>query len=407
MDVEWNGEKQEVTIQAPDGRTVVITIGKKTAYANGGIVPLDVPAKIVNGRTLVPIRFVSERYGAKVTWDGKAYAVYVETGGPRNVQPLTKEDFIKAWGETGAKTWDNWGIGGLAYLRVTRIYPDFKQGLQMAEQYRKEHPDEINKPNSDPFPRLSLQELLWAYYKGPIPASPYEKEVMSRIAKNMGYESWDKVPKALLTDSFGVIRDWSFDYAILLDYHFNEEGKLDSFIFRPIGQRYAFRVTIKNPIGSYVNNVGWAGFNDEKFNGVLSEIATPEIFEEIKKSGVVIGLYSGTGRATGELNTRFSPPFVVYSDNDFSLKYVEEYRWNNTDYMVKAIRGGGDFQFVVGGYFMEESDLSPGSKILPDYFTKRRSFTPGSEWRPWTKDEAAWIPQTTYQEQRSWYTKSE
>ncbi|CCQ94419.1 hypothetical protein CULT_190001 [[Clostridium] ultunense Esp] len=386
-----------MTIQAPDGRTVVITIGKKTAYANGGIVPLDVPAKIVNGRTLVPIRFVSERYGAKVTWDGKAYAVYVETGGPRNVQPLTKEDFIKAWGETGAKTWDNWGIGGLAYLRVMRIDPKFRNMMK----YWHDNPDKITSGIAKHESRFTLEELLWAYYKGPIPASPYEKEVMNRIAKNMGYESWDKVPKAILTDSFGVIRDWSFDYAILLDYHFNEEGKLDSFIFRPIGQRYAFRVTIKNPIGSYVNSPGWAGFDEEKFNGVFSEIVTPEIMEEIKKSGVVISFASGTGRVTGEVDTRFSPPFVKYSTDDFSLKYVELYRWKNTDYMVKTIRGGGDFQFGVGGYYVEESDLSPGSKILPDYFTKRRSFTPGSEWRPWTKDEAAWIPQTTYEQPRS------
>ncbi|WP_028986981.1 hypothetical protein [Thermicanus aegyptius] len=272
----------------------------------------------------------------------------------------------------------------------------------------KEHPDEISKPNSDPFLRLSLQELLWAYYKGPIPASPYEKEVMNRIAKyKYGVDSWDQIPKAKVTRDLGLMTQWSFDYAILLDYHFNEEGKLDSFIFRPIGQRYAFRVTVKNPIGSYVNSAGWAGFNDEKFNGVLSEIVTPEIMEEIKKSGVVIGFYSGTGRATGEVDTRFTPPFVIYSNDDFSLKYVEVYRWNNTDYMVKEIRGGGDFQFAVGGYSTEESDYSPGSKILPDYFTKRRSFTPGSEWRPWTKDEAAWIPQTTYQVTRSWYTKSE
>ena len=43
-------------------------IDNKTAYVNGEPTELDVPAQIINDRTMVPARFVSEAMGCKVTW---------------------------------------------------------------------------------------------------------------------------------------------------------------------------------------------------------------------------------------------------------------------------------------------------------------------------------------------------
>lgn len=52
-------------------------IGKIEAKVNKSVNKLDAPAKIVNGRTLVPLRFVSEALGAEVTWDGKTKTIYI------------------------------------------------------------------------------------------------------------------------------------------------------------------------------------------------------------------------------------------------------------------------------------------------------------------------------------------
>jgi len=52
-------------------------IGSKTAYVNGSPISLDVPPQITNGRTLVPIRFVSENLGADVGWDGTTKTVTI------------------------------------------------------------------------------------------------------------------------------------------------------------------------------------------------------------------------------------------------------------------------------------------------------------------------------------------
>lgn len=58
--------------------------GHTSALKNGENVILDVPPRIVNGRTLVPLRFVGEALGADVTWDDVARRVTIasETSQP-------------------------------------------------------------------------------------------------------------------------------------------------------------------------------------------------------------------------------------------------------------------------------------------------------------------------------------
>lgn len=65
--VEWDGETQTVTGQRGD-TTVIMQLGSTTAYVNGEEKNLDVPAQAVEGRTLVPARFISEALGCDVTW---------------------------------------------------------------------------------------------------------------------------------------------------------------------------------------------------------------------------------------------------------------------------------------------------------------------------------------------------
>lgn len=74
--VEWNGAKRTVTVTRP-GVKIVLTIGSRNALVNGRTVRLDVPARIVNDRTIIPLRFMSERLGEKVTWDPATRTVYI------------------------------------------------------------------------------------------------------------------------------------------------------------------------------------------------------------------------------------------------------------------------------------------------------------------------------------------
>lgn len=59
------------------GTEVVVTPGEDTAQVNGEDVTLDVAAKIINDRTMIPIRFVAEELGFAVDWDGDSRTVYL------------------------------------------------------------------------------------------------------------------------------------------------------------------------------------------------------------------------------------------------------------------------------------------------------------------------------------------
>ncbi|MEN6391537.1 MAG: N-acetylmuramoyl-L-alanine amidase [Syntrophomonas sp.] len=66
--VSWNPNTQTVTA-SKSGSIVSLTIGSTTALIEGQARRLDVPAKILNGRTLVPLAFVGSAYGGRVAWD--------------------------------------------------------------------------------------------------------------------------------------------------------------------------------------------------------------------------------------------------------------------------------------------------------------------------------------------------
>lgn len=73
-DVEWNGDTYEVTINTRE-RIIKLKINSSEMLLDGQSVKLDVPAKIINDRTMVPVRAVSEVLGLEVDWDPSTYSV--------------------------------------------------------------------------------------------------------------------------------------------------------------------------------------------------------------------------------------------------------------------------------------------------------------------------------------------
>lgn len=77
--VDWDGANKTVEITG-DAKTIKLTIGSSTYLDDGTEMPLDVGAKIVNSRTMVPIRLVSEAFSQKVIWDNENRVVAVGEG---------------------------------------------------------------------------------------------------------------------------------------------------------------------------------------------------------------------------------------------------------------------------------------------------------------------------------------
>ena len=99
-DVSWEAATQTVTGRKA-GNVISLVIGNKTATVNGSPRPLDQPAQILEGRTLVPFRFVGEALGARVEWDGQGRIVRIaSTDASRRRSPLERELRLTTGGAT-------------------------------------------------------------------------------------------------------------------------------------------------------------------------------------------------------------------------------------------------------------------------------------------------------------------
>ncbi|MBQ3461676.1 MAG: copper amine oxidase N-terminal domain-containing protein [Clostridia bacterium] len=79
-EVEWIDENDVQSIVATtEDTTINMTINSDRFYVNGEEKALDVPAQLINDKTLVPIRAISESLGCYVGWDEDAKTVIIQS----------------------------------------------------------------------------------------------------------------------------------------------------------------------------------------------------------------------------------------------------------------------------------------------------------------------------------------
>lgn len=80
LQVGWDNVTQTVTGEK-DGLSLNFKIGSKAATVNGNQKQLLVAPKILNGYTMVPLRFIGESTGKNVKWDEQSKTINILTGG--------------------------------------------------------------------------------------------------------------------------------------------------------------------------------------------------------------------------------------------------------------------------------------------------------------------------------------
>ncbi len=113
-----------------DGKThiVTLTLGSDTATADGSTIQLDVPARIVDGRTMVPVRFISEAMDMDVIWSSAGLGVLAGTSGVlissrlRGSVPLTGEGLFTAISSKIVSVVDSKGNAVALGMDVTEMY---------------------------------------------------------------------------------------------------------------------------------------------------------------------------------------------------------------------------------------------------------------------------------------------
>jgi len=81
--IDWDSKTQTVTAAKLKAKLrIILTIGKDSAEVNGESLTLDLKAQLINGRTMVPLRFVSQALGAKIDWVPATRTVVITTAKP-------------------------------------------------------------------------------------------------------------------------------------------------------------------------------------------------------------------------------------------------------------------------------------------------------------------------------------
>jgi hypothetical protein len=75
-DVNWNNDTKTAMVTLVN-QTIEVPIGQKYAVINGDKSEVAVPAQLINGSTYVPIRFISENLGAKVDYEPATRAISI------------------------------------------------------------------------------------------------------------------------------------------------------------------------------------------------------------------------------------------------------------------------------------------------------------------------------------------
>jgi hypothetical protein len=106
--VEWEQATKRVTILR-ENLTIQLQVGNSNAMVNSREVEIDAPPVLVDpGRVMVPLRFISEAFGAKVDWVGSEPPVELPSWSGR----------YQVW------IWVPWGFWGTADLhqRLTSFF---------------------------------------------------------------------------------------------------------------------------------------------------------------------------------------------------------------------------------------------------------------------------------------------
>lgn len=149
-DVEWDQETQGVYAEKK-GISVALWLDNAEFLKNMLLYSLDVPVKVVNNRTLVPLRAVAEAFDCKVMWDEASKTVSITS--PKE---LVSYEMVE---ETVVEKTDNEDIN----ITVTYVYPRITDGKEFLTEREVERVNQISKKMAYDF--YDYDEYAYSFYQ--------------------------------------------------------------------------------------------------------------------------------------------------------------------------------------------------------------------------------------------------
>lgn len=92
----WENDKIVSVTNSKTNEVLKFSLKSNIAYKNGKQIPLSTPAKIINGVTYVPLRFISENMGLFVHWDPPTKYIVIYDVDQERAAALQNTDLAKA-----------------------------------------------------------------------------------------------------------------------------------------------------------------------------------------------------------------------------------------------------------------------------------------------------------------------
>ncbi len=90
-EISWDANEKAATVKTTDNE-VIVRIDNKQSYVNGKHIMMDAPPFIQDGRTLIPLRFISENLGYSVSWNGETQVITITLPEAKKEENVVKAD---------------------------------------------------------------------------------------------------------------------------------------------------------------------------------------------------------------------------------------------------------------------------------------------------------------------------
>lgn len=150
--VDYNSATREVTVVKP-GINIKLKIDKNNPTVNGVTKSIDVPATIINSRTYVPVRFVSESFGINVDYNQQNNEVIVGKPATSPLPSINQTLTFEVWEDRmDLKFGDNWDDRLENSLKIK--YGEYNLNIKYGNDWDDR-----------------LEYALYQHYQGKIPTS--------------------------------------------------------------------------------------------------------------------------------------------------------------------------------------------------------------------------------------------
>ena len=294
-EVDWDAATKTVTF-TQGSIVATMVVGEKTLnVTNNGVttaMEIDTPAVIINNRTMVPVRFLTELFGFNVDWDAVTKTVNV-TAGETAADDIASGSAVST-GITAEETTVTSNTAEAAGTEEdTALLETFVESMDKAIEILLEKEDEFTDEEDDEF--VEQCDVVATILQGLSFTTPMTDEEIaaSKEAALIAYDSF-----ATLAEKYGVSDEFeeaAKDYTeAVSESESEEEVKADETSGKEELQAYAEAVDKGVEV---LNNVS-GGFNDDEqveFDAqcdalatVLKEVSSDMTDEEIEAANETV-----------------------------------------------------------------------------------------------------------------------